>query len=210
MKNSKIFASGVILLLFLSVGAASWFFFFKGNSYDPYVREISLKLDSLAQEELGDGATISSLQTKISLFKTELDSSSTKIPPGGNEQEATVRLYFSTSSDYLKAKSRWLDAMAKRSVLTDKASDPSSFTGHCSSYSDAMSAGRCMIDAMGDMRQVASSLEESDRVFKKAVGTERTALLAVVESKKKADALVSKNAVVATPSFDKLISVKIK
>lgn len=206
MKKINIFLASALLIISIVFGAAGWFFYFNGKSYDNDIREISLKLDFLAQEELGKDTTINELQEKINLITSELSSLLTKIPSGKDDEEAIIRLYFSTSLDYMKSKSRWLDAMMKKSALSEKVKDPNSFSEHCSSYSNPMSMGSCMMNAAVEMEKAFASYQAANLTYNSTIASERTALIAVVEAKKNANSIASKSAVVATPSFDELVS----
>ena len=191
-------------------GFAAWIYLLKGNSYDAPVREVSMKIDSLARDELSDSTTIAALQRKLSQFIVELESTSTKLPSGNSDDTATVQDYFRSALDYLKAKDRWLSSLAERSHLMDQMKDPAAFTKRCMQLTDPMSMSSCMLEASSEAKEVISRFEQSNQAYAKTVDAEHATMVLFVDAREKVYAVVTKQGSVPMPDFEKLLISKAK
>ena len=188
---------------FVIIGLIVWLFFL-GNPYDTPVREVSLKIDALAQAELADGTTIGDLEQKSALFERELTSAATKIPAGNNE--ATVREYFTAALNYVTSLNRWLTAMSRNSVTSKRLENPSAFTSGCTGYSDLMNAGNCMLNASSDMQKALDEYKVASTAYMTAITNKHEAMLSLAAARNKVNGVVSKRSLAVMSSFDQLLA----
>lgn len=184
-------------------GFVAWFFLI-GNPYDAPVREVSLKLDALAQVQQTPNATIGDLQNKVSLFDQELSSSATKLPAGKNEE--IVRSYYGASLGYVKSLDRWLDAKAKHSATKEVIDNPSAFASRCADYSDPLTSGTCLLQAGSQLTKALDEYKATANIYISSIENRQKAMETVVDARDKANTVVSKSSIVTMSSFDQLLA----
>ena len=177
-----------------------------GNPYDTPVREVSLKIDALAQAELAKGVTIADLKQKSELFERELTLAATQIPAGNNE--ATVREYFNAALNYVTSLNRWLTALIRSSVASEQLENPSAFTSECTRYRDPMNAGTCMMNASFKMQKALNEVELASAAYTTAKTKKHEAMLSFAEARNKVNGVVSKKSLAVMSSFDQLLAKK--
>ena len=196
-KNSLLRTIVGIAIIFIAACSA-------GPNYDAPVRELSLKIELLAKEELAEGTRIADLENKLSSFSKEVASASTKLAAGG-DKEKVVRSYFDATLDYFNAKQKWLDAMAAASAARRAVPTVASITSDCSVYSDPANVSRCLMQKGTAGDAAIDSATQSATKFKQASEASNTKLLALVVARDKANSLISKEAIATMDSFEALV-----
>ena len=201
--NRKILISFFAALLAVGAGLAIWFIL-KSNAYDAPVREISLKIDALAEAELAPGTTIEELERRSSLLEQELLSDASKIPAG--QDEMIVKAYFDAALNYVTMLNRWLNALKRQSFASEQIKNPQKFTDSCTSYGTAISMGLCLTNASSEMEDAFKNFKILTAEYENSLKEKQSAMLALATARHEANTVVTQKSIADTPNFDRLLS----
>ncbi len=173
-----------------------------GPNYDENIREVSLKLDALSKQEETSGATIKDLKDKLQLFSTEISTTSTKIPAGG-EREKVVRAYYDSASNYINKKEKWLDAMTSASVAKDRFERRNS--PDCYGYSSPLNTMSCLTKWQAQREENVKEFEKAVSKFKEAKNAVQESAKALISARDAAHLLITKGKEPNMDAFNQLM-----
>jgi hypothetical protein len=211
IKNYIYIAIGVIVISIVTFGI-TWNFIISNspnsnkssifsNPFDQPVREISLKIDALAEAQISGQITYGDLREMSNIFARDMTLNSTKIKSG--EGEIKVRKYYSTAIKYAKSLSNWVDAEISYRVVRKNIDNPYAIQlevqRKCLHFTDPMNQGLCLMNGATEMGKI---LEESNELESKLNYAKRERDKDLLELKK---SIAGVSTVVTSKSIPKMV-----
>ena len=211
MLNRKNKLIGLVVFAVLILLAIFLWQLLKPNPFDVPIRELSNRIEILSAKEESENTTVLEILNMIDQIKGAVQTGLVKVPQGQRESVEVTQNYFRIAENYLDAKEKRLKVVNEFIALSNKLKKlKESVATHGAAYASGCggslySQGVCMqnlgIQTMADVGR----FEELDKIADQVIKSETEAVKELAKAIEQANLVISKNAVVAMPAFDRAI-----